>query len=350
MLSSILYRIAALLFVTGTVFAGLAVQAGERLPAPPQIAYVSSSSFEEYNIELVDVARRLSVPLLRYPVRVSQPVWSPGGDKLVYRVYFPRAHELVILDLNTGEQTRIDDGSTFASLPAWSPDGAQIAFASNRGGYFFLYLYDVAGGSVRRLTNSTVNDDTPAWTPDGNAILFTAWRATDGISMVTPAGQDERRLVTHINLNRGVSWSPDRARFVFPLLVTATARPYVTLMMAALPDHPGRAAPTLLTEGLSPHYDPDWSPDGRRIAFASTRDGDREIYIMAVDDRATLRRLTFHNAADLRPAWSPDGRRIAFISERDGSDLYALDVSSGGIQRLTFGMGVSTGFAWRPGR
>lgn len=350
MISRFVYRATSLLFVMSAALIGLSFQAGKLLPAPSQIAYVSSPSFLEYNIKLVDVARRLSVPLLSYPVRVSQPVWSPAGDKLAYRVYFPRAHELVIVDLNTGQQTHIEDGNTFLSLPAWSPDGTQIAFTSNRGGYFFLYLFDLAEGSVRRLTNSTVNDHTPAWTPDGGAILFTAWRATDGISIVTPQGQDERRVVTHVDLNRGVAWAPDRARFVYPVLVTATARPYITLMLVALPEDPSRPDPILMTEGLSPHYDPDWSPDGTTIAFASTRDGDREIYMMAVDDRSTLQRLTFHTAADLRPAWSPDGQRIAFISERDGSDLYTLDVTSGHMQRLTFDMGASTGFAWRPVR
>ena len=63
---------------------------------------------------------------------------------------------------------------------------------------------------------------------------------------------------------------------------------------------------------------PAWSPDGRRIAFASTRDGNREIYVMNADGSGVTR-LTDNDADDGYPSWSPDGRRIAFDSNRDGN-------------------------------
>jgi TolB protein len=62
-------------------------------------------------------------------------------------------------------------------------------------------------------------------------------------------------------------------------------------------------------------WSPAWSPDGTRIAFASTRDGNAEIYVMDADGR-NVKRLTNHPAIDQDPAWSPDGRRIAFTTSR----------------------------------
>ena len=56
--------------------------------------------------------------------------------------------------------------------------------------------------------------------------------------------------------------------------------------------------------------DPSWSPDGRRLAFTSTRDGNEEIYVWDTDTGA-LTRLTFDPARDRDPAWSPDGTRLA---------------------------------------
>ena len=73
-------------------------------------------------------------------------------------------------------------------------------------------------------------------------------------------------------------------------------------------------------------YWPVWSPDGKRIAFTSSRDGNYEIYLMDAGG-GNVRNLTNHPAQDNYAAWSPDGRRLAFISNRDGAyNVYVTDV------------------------
>jgi TolB protein len=66
---------------------------------------------------------------------------------------------------------------------------------------------------------------------------------------------------------------------------------------------------------------PSFSPDGRRIAFSSTTDGNAEIYVMNSDGSGLLR-ITRHTAEDSSPHWSPDGLRIIFSSSRGGK--YAI--------------------------
>lgn len=98
--------------------------------------------------------------------------------------------------------------------------------------------------------------------------------------------------------------------------------------------------------------DPAWSPDGRRIAFSSARDGSPRIYVMNADGSNVVRRTS--GSDDAEPAWSPDGSRIAFTSVRDGSaDVYAVaaDGAEGdeaGLARLTNAPGYDAQPAWSP--
>jgi TolB protein len=91
-----------------------------------------------------------------------------------------------------------------------------------------------------------------------------------------------------------------------------------------------------------------WSPDGRRIAFVSNRDGNSDVYVMNADGRGQ-RRLT-RNAAPLNdPAWSPDGRKIAFVSDRDdNSEIYVMNADGSGLRNLTRDPAGDSTFAWSP--
>jgi TolB protein len=91
---------------------------------------------------------------------------------------------------------------------------------------------------------------------------------------------------------------------------------------------------TPLSEGAFDAY-PRFSPDGRWLALASTREGNFDIYVMRSGGGQPYR-LTEHPGMDTRPAWSPDGRRIAFTSLRDGNyDIYIINADGSGLQRVT---------------
>ncbi|MBM3213279.1 hypothetical protein FJZ33_13770 [Candidatus Poribacteria bacterium] len=70
---------------------------------------------------------------------------------------------------------------------------------------------------------------------------------------------------------------------------------------------------------------PDWSPDGQKIVFCSTRDENLELYVMNADG-SDKRNLTKNSVEDYMPSWSPDGKKIAFRSARDGNyEVYVVD-------------------------
>jgi Tol biopolymer transport system component len=97
--------------------------------------------------------------------------------------------------------------------------------------------------------------------------------------------------------------------------------------------------------------DPTWSPDGKRIAFSSNRDGNYEIYVMNADGTAQVR-LTNDPAEDKHPTWSPDGTKLAFTSGRstatNESDLWVMDPDGSNPTRLLKMTGREAYPDWSP--
>ena len=92
---------------------------------------------------------------------------------------------------------------------------------------------------------------------------------------------------------------------------------------------------TRLTNHPATDWGPAWSPDGARIAFASERDDNLEIYVMNADGSGLIN-LTHHAARDFAAAWSPDGARIAFNSNRDGNThIFVMNADGSDLARLT---------------
>jgi Tol biopolymer transport system component len=98
-------------------------------------------------------------------------------------------------------------------------------------------------------------------------------------------------------------------------------------------------------EGLFFQTDPAWSPDGRRIAFASKRSGSFDIYVMNADGTGT-RRLTTAQADETHPTWSPDGSRIAY--EHGARDIYVMSSDGTGAKRITDDEASEGQPAWSP--
>lgn len=97
----------------------------------------------------------------------------------------------------------------------------------------------------------------------------------------------------------------------------------------------GGAPAIRLTDHPAADWGPRISPDGTKIAFVSGRDGDADIYLMNADGSGIVN-LTDNRAHDEQPAFSPDGSRIAFVSYRDGNfEIYVMNVDGSGQTNLT---------------
>jgi TolB protein len=174
-------------------------------------------------------------------------------------------------------------------------------------------------------------DETFTTGPAGGAsgIGFTVRRSSvPTLWRMDADGQNQARLTTSAFPESEVSFSPDGRRMAF-----SSQRDGATNVFAA--DVDGSDEVQLTTVGGN--IQPAWSPDGTKIAFASSRDagGFFEIYVMDADGSDEVR-LTNTSVRDLQPAWSPDGRRLVWVQGAfsiktmapDGSDVQ--DLTSGG--------------------
>ena len=135
------------------------------------------------------------------------------------------------------------------------------------------------------------------------------------------------------------AWSPDGRRIAFQSNRDGDTEIYVM-------NADGSNTSRLTNNFFYSDSSPDWSPDGSRIAFHSTRDGGFEIYAMDADGSNVVR-LTNNSVDDANPSWSPDGRRIAFDSNRDGdSEIYAMDPDGSNVVRLTDNSAVDVNASW----
>ena len=118
------------------------------------------------------------------------------------------------------------------------------------------------------------------------------------------------------------TWSPDGKKIAF-----SSTRDGIYVMHAN-----GRNIRRLTDQ---PGSSPAWSPDGKKIAFSSTQDGNGNIYVMSTDGN-NIHQLTNHPASDSNPAWSPNGRKIAFRSDRDGNwEIYVMNADGTEQVQLT---------------
>ena len=197
-------------------------------------------------------------------------------------------------------------------LPAISPDGSQIAFESDRSGTTGLYVVRADGAGTRNLVADVgQSSGPPVWSADGRHLRYATAAAGVGQLYEVDVRSGNRRLVATVP-GRGPTLSPDRRHLLF------MAGPYAstTLMVAGLDGahvHP-------VSEGARTAWMPQWSPDGRRIAFTGRSGATDELKIFVVNaDGSHLRQVTHlpPEAGNAQWAvWSPDGRRLAIQVDR----------------------------------
>jgi Tol biopolymer transport system component len=208
------------------------------------------------------------------------------------------------------------DSSAADDFASWSADGRMIAFWSTRTGPDNptgdqeIFVMNADGSGLRQVTKNTVDDGGPAWSPNGDRLVFHRF-AGDGsgadLWTVRVDGTGERNLTrSPAIMDRYGAWSPDGREIVFMRDDSGLENDIATI-------RPDGSHLRALTDTPTDEEAPDWSPDGKRIAFHwnGAPPGEAyDLYLMRRDGGSEPTRLT--TTGGYNPAWSPDGRKIVF--------------------------------------
>ena len=225
----------------------------------------------------------------------------------------------------------------------WSPDGTKIAYASLASGDLAIWIVDADGTHPRQLTPDDPGSDDlwPRFTADGKWILFTNCEGSDcdgGISAVRPNGTGSHHITPNSHHSYNLAdQSPGGHRMTYMRWHVGGVKTAI-YVSDARGRHQHRISPPRL-QG----WWPDWSPTGRRIVFTSQVFGDRPSPRIF-----TVRRNGSHRAqitrasrphSDVSPAYSPNGRKIVFASDRRYrdfccSDLFVVGAAGGRATRI----------------
>ncbi len=251
-----------------------------------EVKEIYITDYDGFNPRRVTVNRTLNI----------MPVWSPDGKAITYTSYRRGFPDIYISNIYQGTLDNPTRGTTQNWLPVFSPDGARICFTSNRDGNPELYVMNRDGSGVRRLTTHPAIDTTPTWSPTGTQIAFTSDRSgSPQIYIIGADGLNLRRLTFESYADRP-TWSP--APFN-EIAFAARSGPAYDIRIFDLASGETRQ----ITFGEGSNESPAYAPNGRHLAFMSTRSGRSQVYTIGRDGKG-LRQIT-REGNNYTPNWSP---------------------------------------------
>ncbi len=235
--------------------------------------------------------------------------------------------------------TQLTNDGADDSGPVFSPDGKTIAFASTRAGSWDLYTMDFDGRNVVQVTSGPMQDLHPSFSPDGARLAYCSAGGRSGQWELWVAD-----LRTHqkkmIGYGLFPSWAPNNEtdRIAFQRARHRGSRWFTLWTLDLIDGEPTRVT-ELAASTNAAIVAPSWSPDGKRLAFATIVEparmnggrpvGQQDVWTINADG-TDRQRLTDGNGTNLQPFWGKDNR-VYFVSDRGGMEaVWSVRAPTGG--------------------
>jgi Tol biopolymer transport system component/predicted Ser/Thr protein kinase len=284
-------------------------------------------------IDLLDLANGTRRRLTNPPPNTfgdSEPVFHPDGKTL----FFVRSHAMGIQDVYSipvsgGEAVRLTHDNRRVYGIAWNPGDQQLVFSSGRMGSRRIWRLPTKGGNPQQVVGIGEDASFLATAPRGGRLAYTRSHVDTNIwSYPLTEDQPPKRLISSTRLEQGAQYSPDGLRIAFASTRTGAWEIYVC-------DADGSNPVQLTQFADKPAGSPRWSPDGKLISYDGRPGGNADIFVSPAEG-GPQRRLTTHPSQDIVPTYSRDGEYIYFGSNRTGRwELWKIPVNGGPETQVT---------------
>ncbi len=258
--------------------------------------------------------------------------WVAGGDIPLLMLY----------TVDSGETELLVSGIDPDQPPVWAPESDRVAYVADAEDSPDIYMVDIVTGDQTRLTFSDEREQVGDWSPDGQWLVFTR-AGHDGLLLRNPTGVNLIELTDGADVNP--VWSPKGDRIAF-LRDTGQGHDLFVLRPTKSDDWADDTDEEAVAHSEYDETSPSWSADGRRLAFEVRFDDQSEIFTVRVDG-SDLKQLTYNTADDVTPDWSDTGEMIVFASDAYGNSEILYMKGDGDEQtRLTTSDAIDSQPTW----
>jgi TolB protein len=276
----------------------------------------------------------------------AAPAIRPGRGIIIFQSRVDGLWQIFSLDLSSGARVRLTRSSADDIFPSVSPDGSWIAFESSRSGSAAVWRMRFDGTEAERLTDAKYECSAPNWGHGSTSVLYSSRRSGgENIFVLELSSQQERQLTDSFWRSILPAVSPDGS-------IIAFARSKLGWDVYRM-NSDGSGVTALTAKGGNCR--PDWSPDGKRIAYVSdVGDGKGDVWTMDADGGNKVRVTPGDDSYDYNPDWSSDGRWIVYEttkSSKRGPWSLAVIPAGGGTPVLLTPSGADDRYPdWAPGK